>query len=184
MRGLLVLMGMGVFLFSFAFAGFIDNFVPKITRQVVRVYSYKKLGGGIIIQNYYVLSVAHLANAMIFVNGLPSEIKKLDDDLMYLQVPYNFNRKVKFAKEVHLLEKVYIVGYPTGKKMVIPATICGIDNYVLYLDAKVIGGMSGGGIFNEKGELVGIVHGGKGYPEQILVASSFVAIKRFLGIEE
>jgi len=184
MRDILVAMGIGLLLFSSVSVNPRANLIRKITSQVVRVNTYKSFGGGVIIDYCYVLSVAHLIDGEIFVSGLASRAIRMTDDLVYIRVPHSFERKVKFAKKADLLEKVYIVGYPLGKKMIIPATICGIHGYTIFLNAKVVAGMSGGGVFNEKGELVGIVHGGSGTPEKLLVATSFVAIKRFLNTEE
>lgn len=46
--------------------------------------------------------------------------------------------------------------------------------------AKVIKGMSGGAVINEKGELLGVFKGGVGEPDMLGLAVNFPRIKKFL----
>ncbi len=159
--------------------------VRKYIDKVVFVNTWQGLGSGVVIEDYFVLTCFHLDHEF-FVDGLPAKVVKVHPmlDLVYLKTTQKFPEKTQLAKVITVGERVFIVGYANGVKHFLEGRISRIDENIIWVDSKVIKGLSGGGVFNELGELIGIVSGGYGYPDMLLVAINFLAIKKFLNKEE
>lgn len=96
--------------------------------------------------------------------------------------------KHKYAKlrlNPKLGERVYVVSAPGGyyEDIIMFGRIAGITEKWLVVDAKVIMGSSGGGIFDRRGRLLGIVDNGYGSQRMgdwLLMAIPAKTIKEFL----
>lgn len=96
--------------------------------------------------------------------------------------------KYKYAKlrlNPKLGERVYVVSAPGGyyEDIILFGRVAGITEKWLLVDAKVIAGSSGGGIFDRGGRLLGIVKGGYGSNKAgdwLLMAIPAKTIKQFL----
>lgn len=96
--------------------------------------------------------------------------------------------KHKYAKlrlNPKLGERIYVVSAPGGyyEDIVLFGRIAGITEKWLIVDAKVIAGSSGGGIFDRRGRLLGIVHNAYGSERKgdwLLFAIPARTIKEFL----
>lgn len=96
--------------------------------------------------------------------------------------------KHKYAKlrlNPKLGERVYIVSAPGGhfEDVVLFGRIAGITEEWLVVDAKVIAGCSGGGVFDTRGRLLGIIDNGYGSTRMgdwLLMATPAKTIKEFL----
>lgn len=96
--------------------------------------------------------------------------------------------KHKYAKlrlNPKLGERVYVVSAPGGyyEDTVVFGRIAGITERWLIVDAKVIAGSSGGGVFDTRGRLLGIVNNGYGsnrMGDWLLMATRARTIKEFL----
>jgi len=82
-------------------------------------------------------------------------------------------------------ERVYVISAPGGyyEDIVVFGRIAGITEKWLLVDAKVIAGSSGGGVFDRRGRLLGIVRSGYGSTRMgdwLLTAIPAKTIKMFL----
>lgn len=142
-------------------------------------------GSGITIGNNYILSSAHIVynkKQLPFINDkyYAKVIKRdQDSDLLLLKIS-NSAKSFKLANSISLGEKVIIWGYPAGYESFIFGRVANFTEEIIFLDAKVIKGMSGGAVINEKGELLGIFKGGVGEPDMLGLAVNFPRIKNFL----
>jgi S1-C subfamily serine protease len=142
-------------------------------------------GSGITLKNGYILSVEHIVHKeelLPFINGqyYATIIKKSGDfDLALLKIS-NFAKPFKLAKSISIGEKVLVWGYPAGIQGFIHGWVANFNENLIFLDIKVIQGMSGGAVINEKGELLGVFRGGIGSPDMLGVAVNFPRIKKFL----
>lgn len=159
--------------------------VRRFLDKVVFVNTWEGIGSGVVIGTNYVLTCFHLDHEF-FVQGLPAKIVKNDSrvDLVYLKTIQKYENFAQLTKIAVLGEKVYVVGYAEGRKTFLTGYIARIENGYILIDTKVIQGLSGGGVFNENGELVGIVCAGIGYPDKLLMAVDFTTIKKFLNPEK
>jgi S1-C subfamily serine protease len=70
--------------------------------------------------------------------------------------------KISYGK---ISESVYIVGHPLGNKYIYTeGVVAGFKDFSLFLQAPCIYGNSGSGVFNSKGELIGLVYALQSYP--------------------
>ena len=82
-------------------------------------------------------------------------------------------------------DRVYASGFPgewklsTGKAIANPSQRVTKEGYDFHHDAETIPGMSGGGIFNSKGELIGINSRGSGAPDTIPNLASGIPISYY-----
>lgn len=140
---------------------------------------------GISIGNNYILSSAHIVydeKQLPFVNNkyYAEVIKKdPDSDLLLLKIS-NSAKSFKLANSISIGEKVLIWGYPAGFQAFIFGRVANFTEEIIFLDSKVIKGMSGGAVINEKGELLGVFKGGIGEPDILGLAVNFPRIKKFL----
>jgi S1-C subfamily serine protease len=144
---------------------------------------------GTIIDDHTVLTAGHCSNFgdwkdfTVNVQGkeLIARLRKFDKDkdLAVLDVPgVKFKHWVKIAEhEPTLADDVWCVGNPGGK---LPDTITkgivsfvnriskdlGLNNKRNQMDCAIHLGNSGGGIFNSKGELIGVVSSGMMFRDQ------------------
>jgi len=162
------------------------TFPKHIVNQVVFVESKTGFCSGIILGTNYVLTAAH-GDGEFYVGGLPAKILKKDSryDLIHLQTQFTFDKSqhIKFASTLSPAEPLWIVGCFSGQPVIIRGYVSRLEDEIFWVDAKVIAGFSGGGVFNEKGELVGLYIGGKGTPDMLGVAFNLKRIYTFLGID-
>jgi len=142
-------------------------------------------GSGITIKNGYILSVEHIVykeELLPFINNqyYASVIKKDNDFDLALLKTSNFSKPFKLANSISIGEKVIIWGYPAGIQGFMHGWVTNFNEDLIFLDAKVIKGMSGGAVINEKGELLGVFKGGVGEPDRLGIAINFPRIKKFL----
>jgi len=145
---------------------------------------FLRYGSGIIWDKEYVLTVAHLVGNstgnyknLIFKTNLYSyqlkrfittslKIDKIDieKDLMLLKMEQKVikMKPPKLVRKITLTEKVLIISNPSGIiNSIIPTNVINIhpQKNIIVLKFTAIPGMSGGGVWNKEGELVGIVQG-------------------------
>ena len=142
-------------------------------------------GSGITIGDNYILSSAHIVyneKQLPFINDkhYAKVIKKdQNSDLLLLKIS-NSTKPFKLANSIAIGEKVIIWGYPAGYESFIFGRVANFTEEIIFLDTKVIKGMSGGAVMNEKGELLGVFKGGIGEPDMLGLAVNFPRIKKFL----
>jgi S1-C subfamily serine protease len=142
-------------------------------------------GSGISIENNHILSSAHIIHnekQLPFINDkyYAKVIKKdLSCDLLLLKND-NASKSFKLANSISIGEKIIIWGYPNGLQAFIFGRVASFNEEIIFLDSKVIKGMSGGAVINEKGELLGVFTGGVGEPDMLGIAINFPRIKKFL----
>ena len=95
-------------------------------------------------------------------HGIPAKVMKADPeaDLALLSIHYKCDEGVLLAPsfgKVKLLDDVFYVGYPATELIVSPGVVVGFrkDGHI-HSNVLAIGGFSGSGLWNYKGELVGI----------------------------
>jgi S1-C subfamily serine protease len=149
-----------------------------INRNVV-ISTDKGRGSGIIISKNVILTVFHNLHlgSDIKVNGKVAKVLKVDakNDLMLLVIKTPNIPDVVLAETITQDEEIICYGNPMSHTgMVLRGRVIDIDGNKLYTDAHVFFGSSGGGAYNLKGELVGIVdaiEGQKksGYPYGVII---------------
>jgi V8-like Glu-specific endopeptidase len=104
-----------------------------------------------------------------------------NDDLALLLVKGNINNKTpsKIANNLSAEETIYVVGYPNSDLYIDIGSSLIKTNDWEFLKLYVKAGCSGGGIFNAKNELVGIVWGGSS-TEDLAIIEPISDIKQFL----
>ena len=142
-------------------------------------------GSGVALKDGYILSVEHIVNKkelLPFINEkyYATVVKKDKDFDLALLKTSDFARSFKIAKSTSVGEKVIVWGYPAGIQGFIHGWVANFNEDFIFLDIKVIQGMSGGAVINEKGELLGVFRGGVGQPDMLGVAVNFSRIKKFL----
>ena len=144
-------------------------------------------GSGVFIENNLILSAKHLyfEGARYFTDKehtVEVVVVKVDTDydlmLLYADGKHKY---AKLGPTPKKLDVVYTVGYPLGAtQVVVVGRIADVAEGRILIDTTVVPGMSGGGIYNEEGRLVGIVSRSWGN-EKFMVAPASSAIKAFLG---
>ena len=142
-------------------------------------------GSGITLKDGYILSVEHIVHKkelLPFINEkyYATVIKKDGNFDLALLKTSDFARPFRLAKSISIGEKVIVWGYPVGIQGFIHGWVASFSEDFIFLDVKVIQGMSGGAVINEKGELLGVFKGGVGQPDMLGVAVNFPRIKKFL----
>ena len=128
--------------------------------------------------NFHVLHVGQ----EVKVNGKIAKIVRVDpvNDLCLLAVATRKVDALTFAEKVSQDEEVVIYGNPLGHKdVILHGRIIDIADNRFYTDAHVFSGSSGSGVYNLKGEFVGIVSAieGKenfGFPYGVIVTAKTV----------
>lgn len=145
---------------------------PMDRLTTVRVTTDSGYGSGVIIAPKRVLTAKHVAEiADIKVNGKPTKVLAVaeDSDVAVIEADVACPC-APIAREVQVGDKVIIAGYPMQHI---------IDNTLVRMAGEFLGymkdqfalftgfampGSSGGGIFNIRGEIVGIVSGIPAFP--------------------
>lgn len=158
-----------------------DPFLSKLLARSVSVETNEGHGTGVVISSGVVLTNFHLLHtgSDVKVNGKDAKLLQVDpkNDLLLLSADTAPVIPVVFAEEISQDEEIVVIGNPLGhKSMISRGRIIDIDRGKLYIDAHVFLGSSGGGVFNTKGELVGVVVGieggtGDGFPFGIVISS-------------
>ena len=151
----------------------------------VSVTTKNSSGTGIIVFQDMVLTVFHNlhVDSDIKVNGKVAKIIKVDPlhDLCLLGIKTpNGTTLIVFSKKFFPTEEVYCVGNPLDHKgVILVGRIFDFKNNLIYIDAHILMGMSGGGMYNDKEELLGIVVAvqgikGIGYPYGIAISANTI----------
>lgn len=131
-------------------------------KRCVLIKTNSEMATGIVIQPGVVLACGHAIEwrSPIMVNGICAKVVKVDTelDIMLLSVKTPKVRPIKLATSVKIDEPVFYVGNPLKHAHLIAhGHIIDITNGHLYSDIPCSYGASGSGVYNDNGELVGIV---------------------------
>lgn len=139
--------------------------IKKVARRnVVVVINSESMCSGVVYDDYLVLTAAHCGEANIKVNGKEARVVKRDVklDLMLLSTE-NLGEytKLKFDEKPQVFDEVFYVGNPIGHRNTLSVgRITFYDRTSthdwVHSDTLCQPGFSGAGLFNVKGELVGI----------------------------
>lgn len=149
-------------------------------------------GSGVFIRESTILTANHVVRSVdkvkIEIDGeetIGHVVKRyvtLDMALIEVEGKHKY---VKLRLNPKLGERVYVVCAPGGyyEDTIVFGRIAGITEKWLFVDAKIIMGSSGGGIFDRRGRLLGIVDNAYGSNEAgdwLLAATPAWRIKEFL----
>lgn len=147
--------------------------------------SYKTLEGR---YESKILTVAHINHGNpVYVKGKVAKVELIDFqyDRMILTADFQHKHKIKLLPEngkYTVGEKVKIVGYHRGEKMIWETMIGKIRGIWIYLGKDIPRGVSGGGVFNKKDELIGMMIGKD--PDDlgasVAIAQSIFFLREFL----
>lgn len=124
-------------------------------------------GTGVIISQGAVLTCFHnlQATSEVKVNGVIPKILKVSPkyDLILLGITTSKVSPIEMATLTTQDEEVVVYGNPLGHRgTILRGRIIDLVNDKIYIDAHVFFGSSGGGVYNKKGQFVGIVSGMEG----------------------
>lgn len=169
-----------------------ENIYNKVNRSVYTIYTvdfYDKkpesLGSAIAVTDHILATNCHVALTGNYLGILVNKEFKLGTlffrdtkrDICFVEVPgVKFSPvSIRDSKDVKVGEAVYAVGNPEGLEKSISQGI--ISNkredrggYVLQTDAVVSFGSSGGGLFDQNGQLIGITNSVDKYSKNIAFA--------------
>lgn len=133
----------------------------EATTRNVLVETDSQLGSGVILETGLVLTNLHIleVGSDIKVGGKLAEIMAIStkQDLMLLRVETAEVTPVKIGIKYELGDEVLSIGNPTGIIGVISKGIIShIESNIIFTDTVLVSGGSGGGLYNMKGELIGI----------------------------
>lgn len=142
-------------------------------------------GTGIIVFQDMVLTVFHnlQVDSDIKVNGKVAKIIKVDPKhdlcLLYFKTP-DGTTPIVFCTKFQPVDEVACIGNPldhTG--VILLGRIFDYKRNFIFTDAHILPGFSGGGMYNEKGQLLGMIVAvegvkGLGYPYAIAIPSSTI----------
>ena len=180
-----------IMLFSnFSYAVESEN---ESTQSSVSIFSLGNDGlgrcSGVLISNKYSLNTILTAKHCIdtfqetYVDGKQVDLilASKNDDLALLLVKGNFTNKkpAKIAKSINFEEPVHIIGYPDGDIYIDSGTFMIRTKDWEFFNLYARPGCSGGGVFNSKNELVGILWGGLAF-EDTAITEPLQDIKAFL----
>ena len=138
----------------------VKQHIKEAVSRNVLVENEKGHGSGVVIATNLVLTCQHMIGTHMFVNGVPATILRINtgSDLMLLSVETGEVPQVRYATKVEQGDVIFVVGNPLNHRdMVSIGRILDIEGSVFYSDAHVFFGNSGGGAYNTKGELIGIL---------------------------
>ena len=149
-------------------------------------------GSGVIISKNHVLTCFHAleVDSAIKVgvgeNAVKAKILKVDPeiDLCLLEVPTEDITDVVLAEDASINDKVFYVGNPKAHYNVFsPGRVVWLHGHNVYTNTLGMGGASGSGLYNTRGELVGITQTmegkeGEGYP--LVTHINFNVVRYFL----
>ena len=177
---------------SYALSNAKENVKVKIIQHTVSLFSEYTDGGfgsctGVVLKNTpeesYVLTAKHCTSdkQAIYIGDIQGKyyIVGADKDLAIIYFSRHIKNKfpIQLASYVTVGQTIYHLGYPSGKEYYKLADVDTITTGNIYTKAISIPGCSGGGVFNEYGELVGILWGGN---KEISATVSLRYIKKFL----
>jgi len=174
-----------------------EELKEELTSCTASMFTLGKQGGigscsGTIIKeergNHHLITAKHCLHVTeeMYFDNVPASliIASADDDLAYVIL----DGKIKDKKVANIArwdssigETIHHVGYPSEHLYISTGKVHRItkDDYWAYLESR--GGCSGGSIFNEKGELAGVLWGGYDtYKEKITVYEPIKDVKKFL----
>lgn len=164
--------------------------VEQALSRNVCVETENSAGSGIIVQTGLILTAFHLleVDSDIKVDGEFAEIVLVDpkNDIMVLKVKTHLMEPVTLANGVQLLEPVIAIGNPLDLIHVVSVgrvVKVDVENDFIYTDNLVIAGFSGGGVYNMRGSLVGVIVAMKGRNTGSAMMM-IVPIKRAMGLME
>lgn len=133
----------------------------QVNRNVVVSNSDEMSGSGVVLETGLVLTNYHMLGEETYVNDMLAEVLKYDKDLdlALLKVKTDHFKKVHFGKAKQG-KAVYYVGNPgpfTG--VVSRGFVILRDKDHIFTDTLPIPGMSGGGLYNRWGHLIGLDEG-------------------------
>ena len=107
----------------------------------------------------------------------------LEKDLVALEVTWTAGERFRLAPEKHnknrVGEIVYIPGFPLGEEVLIKGQIVesGESEFIISTNFSVLNGVSGSAVFNELGEVIGLVYRGM---DNILYAVNLKHLRSFV----
>lgn len=169
-----------------------ENIYKKVNTSVYTIYTvdyYDKkpesLGSAIAVTDHILATNCHVALTGNYLGIVVNKEFKLgtlffrdvNKDICFVEVPgVKFSPvKIRDSKDVKVGEAVYAVGNPEGLEKSISQGIISnkrLDRggYVLQTDATVSFGSSGGGLFDQNGDLIGITNSVDRYSKNIAFA--------------
>ena len=145
-------------------------------------------GSGVFITDNLILTANHIYEdgARFYLDDdhkLEATVVKRDElnDLMLLSVKGK-HKHTSLGSTPKVLDEVYTVGYPLGAtKVIVLGRVTNVSPSKTLIDATVLRGMSGGGVFDRDGRLIGICVSSWGDGDQFfMVAISLQEIRKLL----
>jgi len=143
-------------------------------------------GTGVIVAKDLVLTNFHMLETRsdIMVNGKIAKILKVDpkNDPCLLNVDTAQISPVDLAEKITQDEEIVVIGNPMDHHgLIARGRVVDLADGQVFIDARIFFGSSGSGVYNSKGQMVGIVSAmqgsvGAGFPYGVVVPS-FVIMK-------
>lgn len=139
---------------------------------------------GFAIDLLHVLTATHCTSddysTTYWIDGekVQAKLKRKDENLALLQLATAYKAGLKIApKNPRRGEGMTLIGHALGSFLIsLSGTVAGFDSRVI-IDHTAVGGMSGGPIINEKGEVIGLLQAGN---QTVSMATTPEDINRFL----
>jgi len=163
---------------------------PAILREAYKrnvvVQTTDRFGSGIIIETGKVLTVFHNVEwGFPMVNGVSAEVVKFNEtlDLILLSVPTVKVSKIRMDTRPYWSQPVFYVANPLGHVGFLSLGHIAFVSEWIETNTLPIPGMSGGGLYNTRGELIGMnarVEGDATWGYHIALHIKANTIKEFL----
>jgi hypothetical protein len=122
------------------------------------------------------LSAAHCfddGSTLLVVGGMPVNVLSIQRDgadHAWVTLDTNFQHYVTVGETPEQGDEIFIYGNPNAERDLLRrGYVVGTSRQgYLYLDARISHGDSGAGVFNENGELVGVISGGDMFSMMVL----------------
>jgi len=144
-------------------------------------------GSGVLIGDDLILTANHLfiEGAKFYSDDDHSQelvvVKWSEEHDLLLLRSKTKHKGVALGKEPKVLDEVYAVGHPLGSnKIIVVGRVADQTDSKILIDATVMEGMSGGGVFDKKRKLIGIVVASWGKDTKFMVAIHLKAIREFI----
>ena len=156
-----------VFVLVFSLMAYAEQPLRGPLLRSVTVKTDEGQATGVILKKGFVLTNFHVLHTYsgVKVDGKEACIVKADpkNDLLLLAVETDDVPTLFPAHVITQDDKIVVIGNPLGhKEMILHGRITDIADNKIYIDAHVFFGSSGSAVYNEKGELVGLVRGIEG----------------------
>ncbi|MBI4455014.1 MAG: trypsin-like peptidase domain-containing protein [Acidobacteria bacterium] len=169
----------------------VEKALKTYTPIYVDTENRMKFGSGVFVSDRRILTVSHLSMPGAryyldedFENELVVVAEDKDLDLMLLESKAEHKDHAALAKGISTFQEIFAIGTPLGIEAVVVFGRIGQmakDGKSLLLDSRVTRGFSGGGVYNQRGELLGIISMAWGDEfARFMVAVSVQAIQGFL----